>query len=426
MRVKPFFLSLISAAILTQSCSPPAPLPKQSSPVSKPTSASSDPQTPQPFSSSTPIVGDEIEKLSAELTSRISGEKAKAKVLYEWVAKNITYDIQAYITDDLPNPAPLNVLATKSGVCEGYARLYVALARASGLEAEMIAGYSKGFSPDDKQTRTEPDHAWCVVKFDGEWRLLDPTWGAGHIDESKKFIAKYSESWFDTPAEQFVYTHLPEKPQWQLLPTPVSIDEFWMRPTVTSLYFQYGLRVPHPNNGTLAIAGSSDLVVTSERECHLMAALYQGSQRLDEGLTLVERQGRTSTISFSTPGRGQYRLMLFAGEPDSERAESAVVFEVKSSAGGPTYPQTSKAFTDEEVRLVSPRTTLRAGKETEFVLQAPGATALMAVVGDEQIPFDKSGQQFTLKLSPQGGKVNIFGNYDGGSQYRGLVDFSVE
>ena len=418
------FVLLVS---LINGCSPPAPLAKKSPTArstSTPISSRSTPQqSPTPASK---IVGDEIESLALEIAGRIPSEKAKAKAIYEWVAKNITYDIQAYITNDLPNPAPLNVLATRSGVCEGYARLYVALAEASGLEAEMVPGFSKGFSPNDKQDRTKPDHAWCAVKFDGNWHLLDPTWAAGHIDETKKFVASYSDSWFDTPAEQFVYTHLPERAEWQQLSTPVSLEEFWIRPTVTQLFFKYGLQIPNPNDGTLAIEGTSKLIITSQQDCHIMASLYRGSQRLEESLTLVERQGRKSTVSFSTPERGEYRLMVFAGDPKSERAESAVVFEVKSSTRGPFFPTTSKAFTDEQVRLISPRTSIPAGKEAEFVLHAPGAVALMAVIGEEQVLFEKSGDQFSLKLAPSGDKVNVFGNYDGGSQYRGLVDIPVD
>ncbi len=428
LSLKSLIASLAVLATLTTACSPPAPLAKKSPDVSGRSTPTPDRPTPQQSQAPTPtkIVGDEIENLALEIAGRIPSEKAKAKAIYEWVAKNITYDIQAYVTNDLPNPAPLNVLATRSGVCEGYARLYVALARASGLEAEMLAGYSKGFSPDENQDRSEPDHAWCAVKFDGVWHLLDPTWAAGHIDENKKFVAKYSESWFDTPAEQFVYTHLPEKSDWQLLSTPVSTEEFWMRPTVTQLYFDYGLGIPDPNNGTLAIEGSSKIVITTQQDCHLMAAVYQDSRRIEENYTLVERQGRESTVSFSTPGRGQYRLMIFAGDPKSEKAESALVFEVKSSAQGPVFPNTSKAFADEQVRLISPRSSVAAGKETEIVLHAPGATALMAVIGEEQIPFEKSGEQFSLKLAPSGDQVNVFGNYDGGSQYRGLVDIPVD
>ncbi len=424
-------LSLL--AWLTVSCSPPAPLPKetgkkpsvQSTPSGTTSRTTPVRPTPRVATSATPIVGDEVEVLSAKIVASHRDEKGKAKAIYEWVAKNITYDIAAFVSNDLPNPAPLNVLATKSGVCEGYARLYVALAEAAGLEAVMVTGFSKGFSPDDGGRKSKADHAWCAVKYDGSWHLLDPTWGAGHIDETKQFVANTSTDWFDTPPEQFVTSHLPEDDKWQLLTPAWTAEEFWSHPTVSTLYFTYGLKPQDQVGNTIKLSGTSDLYMTAKRDCRLMAALYAQSQKIEGNYTLVERQGRDFQVAFSTPKAGRYRLVIFVGEPSSNRAESALIYNLESNSGGPPFPQTLKTFTDEEVQLISPRSALSTGRSTELVLQAPGATAMMAVIGEEQIPFHKSGERFTLEVEPRGDKVTVFGNYDGGNQYSGLVEFPV-
>lgn len=418
------FIALGLLAWLALSCSPPAPLPKGTA-KKPPVQSTPSRSAPEVEASATPIVGDEVEVLSAKIVASHREEKGKAKAIYEWVAKNITYDIAAFLSNDLPNPAPLNVLATKSGVCEGYARLYVALAEAAGLEAVMVPGFSKGFSPDDGGRKIEADHAWCAVKFDGSWHLLDPTWGAGHIDETKQFVSSYSTDWFDTPPEQFVTSHLPEVDKWQLLTPPWSAEEFWSHPTVSTLYFTYGLK-PHDQEGNIIkLSGTSDLYLTAQRDCRLMAALYAQSQKIAGNYTLVERQGRDFHLAFSTPKAGRYRLVIFVGEPSSNRAESALIYNLESSSGGPPFPQTLKTFADKQVRLLSPRSALSPGRSTELVLQAPGATAMMAVIGEEQIPFHKSGERFSLEVEPRGDKVTVFGNYDGGSQYSGLVEFPV-
>ncbi len=431
-RLSPGIAALSLAALLA--CAPPAPLPKNSpktpSPVAKTASTPGDsqptaPPSATPWDETTPIVGDEVEVLATKITASHRDQRGKAEAIYEWVAKNITYDIAAFLSGDLPNPAPLHVLATKSGVCEGYARLYVALAEAAGLEAVMVTGFSKGFSPDDGGRKAEPDHAWCAVKFDGGWHLLDPTWGAGHIDETKKFVPSYSLNWFDTPPEQFVTSHLPEDSQWQQLASPWSAEKFWTHPTVSQLYFHYGLKPQDQDDDTISMDGTSDLYLSSGRDCRLMAALYADSQKVEGSYTLVERQGRDFHVAVSTPKAGRYRLVIFAGEPESNRAESALVYNLDSGSGGPPFPQTLKTFTDEEVQLVAPRAALSRGRDTELVLLAPGATAMMAVVGQEQIPFQKSGERFTLELEPKGDKVTVFGNYDGGDQYSGLVEFPV-
>lgn len=438
---KQLLACLALGALLATSCSPPAPLPKKVSGATPSTvperpsphqveSLHPSPSTPRPEVSRpsprpTRIAGNEIEKLSAEIVASHQTERAKAQALYEWVAKNIRYDIDAYNARDLPNPAPLNVLATRSGVCEGYARLYVALAEAAGLESVMISGFSKGFSPDVVARANEPDHAWCAVRFEGEWHLLDPTWGAGHISQSGKFEANPTLDWFAVQPEQFVTSHLPEEERWQLLSPARSSEEFWSHPSVSSLYFRYGLKVQDQTGDTIRLAGNSELHITTQRECRLMARVFRDGQEIEGEHTLVERRGKEFRIAFSTPAAGSYRLVIFAGELDTNRAESALVYNLESSSAGRSFPQTLQSFTDEQVRLISPRAALRSGESTELVLEAPGASALMAVIANEQLRFEKSGERFTLALEPRGEKVTVYGNYDGGNQYSGLLEFSV-
>jgi hypothetical protein len=72
-------------------------------------------------------------------------------------------------------------------VCEGYAGLFAALALKAGLEAMVCSGASKGFGhaplqPGEPVPPYKSTHAWNAVKIDnGEWKLIDPCWGAGHI-----------------------------------------------------------------------------------------------------------------------------------------------------------------------------------------------------------------------------------------------------
>jgi hypothetical protein len=131
----------------------------------------------------------------------------------------------------------------------------VALARAGGLKAEKVVGRTKtratgtdgrpfmnpGGMPFMRADAKAAGHAWVAVQLDGEWKLLDPTWGSGHVDKGR-FVRHYNDYYFLTPPERLIFTHLPEKERWQLLSTPVAAAEFDRWGEVSSTLFNYGVK----------------------------------------------------------------------------------------------------------------------------------------------------------------------------------------
>lgn len=45
---------------------------------------------------------------------------------------------------------------------------------------------------------------------------------------------------FFTPPEAFIFSHLPFEPYWQLLPDPISADDFWALPEAAPAFFEAG------------------------------------------------------------------------------------------------------------------------------------------------------------------------------------------
>ncbi|MDQ0176973.1 transglutaminase-like domain-containing protein [Bacillus chungangensis] len=142
----------------------------------------------------------EIIALANELTKDKQTEREKAKAIYEYTAKNIAYNVTKYKNDEFSwDDSALKTLELKSGVCQDYAYLAIALLRASEMEARYVAGYAgTGFNRDR--------HAWVETKVDGEWLIMDPTWGAGYTD-GDVFVAYYSEKYFDPNPAEFNKTH---------------------------------------------------------------------------------------------------------------------------------------------------------------------------------------------------------------------------
>ncbi|WP_235864020.1 transglutaminase domain-containing protein [Sutcliffiella halmapala] len=137
----------------------------------------------------------EIIQLAEEITKGIDSERDKAKAVYEYVAKNVSYDVEKFKTYDFHwDDSALKTLELKTGVCQDYAYLAIALFRSIDMEARFVEGY------------TREKHAWVEVSVNGDWLTMDPTWGAGYV-QGDEFVAQYRDDYFDPNQEEFEKTH---------------------------------------------------------------------------------------------------------------------------------------------------------------------------------------------------------------------------
>ena len=75
-------------------------------------------------------------------------------------------------------------------------------------------GYGKKITgPNDPIPPEDPNgHAWNVVKIDnGEWKLIDVCWGAGHINDNKQYEKKFHPAYFTMTNNEFGLKHYPKE-----------------------------------------------------------------------------------------------------------------------------------------------------------------------------------------------------------------------
>ncbi len=164
----------------------------------------------------------DLPALAAYLSEGAQNETEKARAIYTWVSGYLQYDHQAERKGQRINQHLRDILDRRRGLCMDYALLYQAICRYAGLQCEKVDGYAAPRLAEGRQVPEKADHAWNAVWADGQWHLLDATWGEVQ-DESQ---LAYNASYFFTPPEVFILTHLPEQPMWQLLPCPVSVEAF--------------------------------------------------------------------------------------------------------------------------------------------------------------------------------------------------------
>lgn len=171
-----------------------------------------------------------LPQLAAYLSEPAADELEKVRSIYVWITQNIQYDETAYKNGNRRvNRNNADILRRRQAVCFGYASLFKAMCREVGLEAEVVSGYSKG-TLTAKPDLEEADHAWNAVKIDNQWYLLDATWGGSLIDKNNNFLSVKGDAYFLSPPEEFVLSHLPNLPMWQLLDCPITPPIFARQP----------------------------------------------------------------------------------------------------------------------------------------------------------------------------------------------------
>lgn len=111
---------------------------------------------------------------------------------------------------------PSDTIRSGLGVCAGYAGAYAAIALKAGLECVVVNGDGKGFGyvPLKRGEAIPPykgNHAWNAVRIDeGEWKLIDACWGAGHTSADQVYTKHFTPSKFTMSNEEFGLEHFPE------------------------------------------------------------------------------------------------------------------------------------------------------------------------------------------------------------------------
>jgi transglutaminase-like putative cysteine protease len=254
------------------------------------------PHTPDPSVTSIPEAEQaSVEAVGRYFAARIDDPRRRVKALHDYVVLRLTYDqralelIQSKDFARVPSQEAEAVFAARTGVCEGYARLMVALGKAAGVEIAYITGYIR-----DAQRRAEPadseatmksalegySHAWNAVKLDGRWWLLDATWDdpTGDRPAPESGTAEVDSTFLFTPPRLFALNHLPEEEAWQLLEEPLSTGDFVRQPMLSPRIGALGLALREPNRSQVTVHGDVAIVLDNPR-----GALVSAVARLDGG-----------------------------------------------------------------------------------------------------------------------------------------------
>lgn len=118
---------------------------------------------------------------AVELTKGVDDLQQKAKLLWDYMVKNNSYDY-AKLSTLASGYLPVidQTLADKKGICYDFSSLYAAMLRSEGTPAKLV----KGYAPKNAAGY----HAWNEVydKSKGKWVVIDTTYDVQVIVRNPK------------------------------------------------------------------------------------------------------------------------------------------------------------------------------------------------------------------------------------------------
>ena len=129
-----------------------------------------------------------VRQLARALTDGKSNPYEKAKAIESYLRKTYPYDLNIPAPPEDQDVADYFLFDLRRGYCDYYATAMVVLARASGLPARFVSGYSSGSydAPNAQYVVRELNaHSWAEIYFpEIGWIEFEPTASEPEIDRS--------------------------------------------------------------------------------------------------------------------------------------------------------------------------------------------------------------------------------------------------
>ena len=173
-------------------------------------------------------------EIANTITDSRTTDYQRIKAIYEWICNHIVYDTSYKIkTAD-------ECYKTGKGVCQAYNELFYQIAKAVGINVEVIDGISK-----DKNGHIEKiGHSWLFAYTSEDHGIfMDPTWGAGYLEGNRFVRRKNCWTWFNVPPEWMILSHFPRENACQLIDPLMDKQEFLSMSPVTDLWLEYSMNV---------------------------------------------------------------------------------------------------------------------------------------------------------------------------------------
>ena len=152
------------------------------------------------------------------------------------------------------------------GVCLDYSLILKELCSLFKIPSEIVIGVAKTDIRDLNGDQLLKNHTWNAIQIDGEWKLADPTWAAGQINRRLvRFFGGNVDHFFFTEPSDFIKSHYPANPAWQLLEEPLDAESFAKAPRYFPEYFEKDVQLSPKTNGIISLSKYNEYLIIFDK-----------------------------------------------------------------------------------------------------------------------------------------------------------------
>ena len=238
-------------------------------------------------------------------------------MIYRWIGNNIEFD--CYNTMYYPSYVPYkdyDVYNQGKGGDLGITNLFNTMVNRFPFQSVSLRGWSKVKPMVGGKLPQEPDHIWNGVTFENASYLIDVAWGMG-VCYGPQFTREYSDFYFCTDPNIFIRSHLPEKPEWQLLNPPKTVTEFVNMLKLTKNFYENGFQTVSPDKSSVSPSTSGKLTFTItheniQKDLSTQLLYYNNETWLEqENACWIDKNPTSADITCFANFKGTNKLYVF-------------------------------------------------------------------------------------------------------------------
>ena len=247
------------------------------------------------------------------INQKFPGDIDKVRGAFYWISENITYNYKAVNDNSIRQNDITKLIQSGQALCSGYSNLMEYFCRKFGIECVTINGTGRSLYSDIilNPNKLESDHSWNAIKINGEWKLIDATWGSGYTDYSTgEYHKSRNEKYFLAVPETFVYKHLPLNPQWQLLDTIVSAQTFCNWPFIDEGYFTNDISKVYPFQLFIdkKVGDTVQFKFTSAKELNYIS--FESLDNTVSEMGILNKSGNNYSYTFRPKKIGEFDIRV--------------------------------------------------------------------------------------------------------------------
>lgn len=260
--------------------------------------------------------GDETspQAVARYISARVTDPFERVKALHDWVVTRLRYDSASLTGVRKPQDAQ-SVFLSRTGVCEGYARLLVELGQTSGDRFVYVTGEVR-----EEHGQLAPiGHAWNAVEVKGAWYLVDATWDDPVMNDGSD---NYHTDYLFIPPDLAALNHFPDEPRWQLKAQALSRAEFLRQPLASPGLAREHLELKSPSRAVVQVDENFELVLGNPARVFVMVQVMPEKTKCGPS--------DAADLSLSCPvTRGSEEAVVFVNDQRDGAYESVASFKVE-------------------------------------------------------------------------------------------------